>query len=81
MKNNLELFDFKWSVFCNGYGPNHTKYGPFKIQKFLSGFQMFFGKLVAICLDYKWLGLQISDPIQNPDHLKPNLFLRIWNTD
>ena len=33
------------------------------------------------CTDFKWLGFQISDPIQNPDHLKPNLFLTIQNQD
>ena len=24
---------------------------------------------------------RISDPIQNPDHLQPNIFLTIWNPD
>ena len=31
--------------------------------------------------DLKWLGFQISDPIQNPDHLEPNLFWAIQNPD
>ena len=34
---------------------------------------MGFDKMVAICADFKWLGFRISDPIQNPDHLQPNL--------
>ena len=33
---------------------------------------MVFDKMAAICLDFKWLGIQISDPFQNPGHLKPN---------
>ena len=33
--------------------------------------------MAAICLDFKWLGFWISDPIQNQDHLQPNLFLTI----
>ena len=35
--------------------------------------------MVAICLDFKWLGFLISDPIWNPDHLQLNLFLTIQN--
>ena len=38
-------------------------------------------KMVATCLDFKWLGFQISDPIRNSDHLQPNLFLTIQNPD
>ena len=38
---------------------------------------MCFDKMAAICLDFKWLGFQIQDPIQNPDHLQTNLFLAI----
>ena len=37
--------------------------------------------MVAICPDFKWLGFQITDPIQNWDHSQPNLFLIIWNSD
>ena len=37
--------------------------------------------MVAICPDFKLLGFPISDPVQNPDHLKHNLFLTIWNPD
>ena len=40
-----------------------------------------FNKMAAICPDFKWFGFQILDPIQNPDHLKPNLFLTIQNPD
>ena len=28
----------------------------------LSGFQMVFDKMAAICLDFKWLSFRISDP-------------------
>ena len=35
----------------------------------------------AICSDFKLQGLHISDPIQNPKHLKTNLSLTIWNPD
>ena len=58
---------FKWLRFSNGYSysPKHLKTGPFKIQKFLSGFQMVLDKMQAIFLDFKWLGFQISDTIQN----------------
>ena len=54
-------------------------YQPFEIRTFLSGFQMVFDKMVAICPDFKWLGFRISDPIQNPDHLQ--LCLTIQNPD
>ena len=37
---------------------NHLKTGPFKIRMLLLGFQMFF-LTTAICLDFKWLDLQI----------------------
>ena len=43
--------------------------------------KMVFDKMAAICLDLKWMGFQISDPIQNPDHLPPNLFSTIQNSD
>ena len=42
---------------------------------------MVFDKMAAICPDFKCLGFQISDPIQNPDHLQANLFSTIWNPD
>ena len=35
---------------------------------------MIFDKMVAICLDFKWLGYQISDPIWNLNHLQTNLY-------
>ena len=38
---------------------------------------MVFDKLAAICLDFKWLGFWILDPIQILDQLQPNLFLTI----
>ena len=42
---------------------------------------MVFDKMAAICPDFKWLGFRISDPIQNLDHLQPNLFWTIQNPD
>ena len=42
---------------------------------------MLYGKMVAICPDFKWLGFQISDPIWNPGHLQPNLFSTFQNLD
>ena len=56
------------------YNPNNWKTEPFKIFMLLSGFQMVFNKMAAICPDFKWPGFKISDPIQNPDHLQTNLF-------
>ena len=57
---------FKWSSFSYGfsYSPNHSKTGPFEIRMFLSGFQMVFNKMEAICPDFKWLGFCISGPIR-----------------
>ena len=74
---------FKCWGFNFGYScsPNHSKTGPFKIQTFLFGLQMFFDKMEAICKDFKWLGFLIADPIQNPDHLQYNPFLTIQNPD
>ena len=51
--------------------PDHSKSGH------LTEFQFFFDKMVTICHSFKWLGFRISDPISNPDHLQPNLFLTI----
>ena len=42
---------------------------------------MVFDKMEAICLDLKWLGFWISDPIWNPDHLQTNIFLTYQNPD
>ena len=74
---------FKWSTFSYGYSSssNHLKTGPFKSLMFLSGFQMFFDKIMTFCLNFKWLGFWISDSIQNLDHLQLNLFLTIQNPD
>ena len=52
-----------------------------KPDQFKYGFQIVLDKIVPICPDIKWLGFQISDPILNPDHLQPNLFLTIWDPD
>ena len=40
-----------------------------------------FWQMAAIYPNFKWLGFRISDHIQNPDHLQPNLFLTIQNPD
>ena len=42
---------------------------------------MVFDKMVAICLDLKWLGFQMSDSIENLEHLQTNIFLTIQNLD
>ena len=76
--------DFKWLGFSYGYSysPNHLKTRPFQIRTFLSKFQMFLtNKMETICLNFKWLGFQISDPFRNPDHLQPNLLSTIQNPD
>ena len=80
---------FQMARFSNGWAltmalaivPNHLKTTPFEIWMFLSGFQMVFDKIAAICSDFKWLGFRISKHIWNPDHLQPNLFLAIPNPD
>ena len=61
------------------YSPYHSKTWPLKIRTFLSRFQMVFDKMASICPDFKWLAFRFSDPIQNWDHLQPNLFLTIQN--
>ena len=42
---------------------------------------MVFDKMVAICPYFKLLVFRISDPIQNPDYLQPNLSSTIHNLD
>ena len=42
---------------------------------------MVFDEMADFFPDFKWLGFQISDPIQNPDPLLLNLFLTIQNPD
>ena len=37
--------------------------------------------MAPICPDFKWFDFQILDPIQNPDHLQPDLFLTIQNLE
>ena len=37
--------------------------------------------MAVICPDFKWLGFQILNLIQNPDHLQTNLFWTIQNPD
>ena len=65
---------FKGSGFSYSYDCSHSNTRLFKIQNFLPGFQMVFNKMATICPDFKWLGFQIADPIQNLDHLQHNLF-------
>ena len=71
---------FKQSCFSYGcsFSTNHSKTKPFEIRTFLSGIQMVFDRMGAICKDFKWLGFRISDPIRKPDHLQPSLFLTIF---
>ena len=57
----------------NIWNPDFFKSQPFKIRIFLSDFKWFLMKC--------WPFVQISDPIWNQDHLRPNLFLTIWNPD
>ena len=52
-----------------------------EIRKLLSRFQRVFDKMPATCLDFKWLGVQILDPILNMDHLQTKLILTIQNRD
>ena len=46
---------------------------------FVRIFQIVFDKMVAISTNFKWLGFRISDPIQNSNHMQPNLFSAIQN--
>ena len=48
-------------------------------KPFLSGFEMVYDKMAAICPNFKWLALWIPDPIQNPDHFQTNHYLTIWS--
>ena len=61
---------FKWS----GLSYDH-RYS--KSEHFSGDLKCFFNKMAPIRPDFKWLGFWISDPIQNPDNLSPNLFLII----
>ena len=36
---------------------------------------------IRICPDFKWLACRILDPIQNMEHLQPNLFSSIQKPD
>ena len=37
--------------------------------------------MAAVCPDFKWMGLWISDPIRNLDHFQPDLCSTIQNPD
>ena len=78
LKSRLQMVGYGYY-----YDPNHLKTRPLEIRTFLLGFQMVLvlDKMATICPNFKWLGLWISDPIWNPHHLQPNLFLIIWNPD
>ena len=58
------------------YGPNPGPFENWAIQNpdVLSGFQIVFDKMSGICLDFRWFGFRISDPIQNPDQSNPTSF-------
>ena len=75
MKVGFQMVGFKWSGFT--YMAIATV--PLEIRLFLSGFQIVFVKMAAICSDLKWWGFRISDPIRNPDHLQPKLFWTFQN--
>ena len=61
---------FKGLSYSFNYGPDFLKTGTFKIRPFLSGFWMVFDIILAICPNFKWMGLQILDPIHNLDYSK-----------
>ena len=48
---------FKWPDFSYGYSPNHSKTGTFKIQTFLSKFQMVFDKMFPHLSRFQMVGL------------------------
>ena len=54
--------DFKWLGFSYdySYSSSHLKTLQFKIQIFLSRFQMDLNKMAAICQNFNWLGFRIS---------------------
>ena len=69
-------------MFCLIICSDHLKTGQKSVQKVKClDFKCFFGKMTAICPDFKWLCFQILDPIQNLDHLQTNLFWDIQNQD
>ena len=47
---------------------------PFEKPYIFVWFSKVFHKMTAICPDFKWSGFQISNSLQNPDHLQTNLF-------
>ena len=61
-------FQMVWFSKGYKYAPYHLKTGQFKIRPCSPGFQMVFENKVAIWLDLKYLGFQMSDTIQNPNH-------------
>ena len=74
IRNSIGLVSYHHS-----YSPNHLKSRPFKIRTITC--QMFFDKMASICLDFTGLGSQVSDLIENMEHLQTNLFLTIGNPD
>ena len=65
---------FKWFSYGFINIPNHLKTRPFKIQIKQTGYQVVNSRWWPVV---KCLGVHISDPIQNPDHLQTNPFLTI----
>ena len=78
---NMKLGNIRSHGWSLAIVPTIWKTGPFEIPTFLSKFQIVFDKMATIFPDFKWLGFSISDPEQNPDNLKPNLFLTFQNPD
>ena len=68
IRKHLERSSFQILGFSHGLSPDHSKSG-----RFCPDFKWFLTKWWPICPDFKWLGFQISDPIQNLDHLQPNI--------
>ena len=66
LKSSLYLDPLYISEYSGDVKSDHLKSGNIWNLDFL--------KVGFNCPDLKWLGFQFSDPIQNSDHLQPNLF-------
>ena len=92
-KNHLK-YQLQWGSEIWPYKiRKHSKFGLFEgrisnsralakaVAIILTIWQPDHSKYGHFCLDFKWLGFWISDPIRNLDHLQPNLFTTIQNPD
>ena len=77
---NLETFEIRnlWKynfqmvlVLAMAIAQTIQKLDHSKAATFLSRFQMVFDKMAPICLDFKWMGFRISDPICDPTSFGP----------